>query len=60
MTDTNTKKPNFLVYTVRGDGDNASWTKIGAAFMHKHSRGYNIVLDALPITDRLVLREPKA
>lgn len=56
---TNSKQPDFLVYAVNGDGKKASWTKIGAAFMHKHSNGYNIVLDAFPINGRLVLREPK-
>ncbi len=56
---TNSRKPDFLVYTVKGHGDKSYFTKIGAAWMQNHSNGYNIVLDALPIGDRLILCEPK-
>ena len=54
-------KPAFHVYTVddRGEGKDPFWLKIGAAFEHKDDKGFNIVLQALPIDGRLVLREPK-
>ena len=32
---------------------------IGAAFMHQDGDGYNIVLQALPIDGKIVLRLPK-
>ena len=36
------------------------WTKIGAAFPAKEGVGYTVVLDALPLNGRLILRPPKA
>jgi len=33
---------------------------IGAAFMHQDGEGFNIVLQALPINGKIVLRPPKA
>ena len=52
--------PSFNVYTVedRGENDDPFWLKIGAAFQHKDEKGYNIVLSAFPIDNRLVLRVP--
>jgi len=34
--------------------------QIGAAFMHQDGEGFNIVLQALPINGKIVLRPPKA
>ena len=52
--------PSFNVYTVedRGENDDPFWHKIGAAFQHKDDKGFNIVLSAFPIDNRLVLRAP--
>ena len=36
------------------------WLNIGAAFMHQDGDGYNIMLQALPINGKIVLRPPKA
>ena len=56
-----TVKPTYSVFTVedRGEGNDPFWLKIGAAFEHKDSRGYNLTLQALPTDGRLVLREYK-
>ena len=49
-------KPDFNVYTVTGEGRNAFWTKVGAAFSHRDGKkGFNIVLSALPLDGKLVL-----
>ena len=53
------KQPDFIVNTVKGEGRNAFWLRIGAAWMHEDGEGMNIRLDALPLNDRLVLRKPK-
>ena len=55
-----TNGPVFNVYTVedRGKGEDPFWLKIGAAFAHKDDKGFNIVLSAFPIDNRLVLRMP--
>ena len=61
MTNDPGKRPSFLAYTVRdytkssGEPD-ASWTRIGVAFAHADGWGYDLVLDALPLNGRIVLR----
>ena len=54
-------KPAFNVYVVddRGDDQDAFWLKVGAAFPHKDDKGFNLILQALPPSGRLVLREYK-
>lgn len=54
------QSPHFNVYTVedRGENDDPFWLKIGAAFEHKDEKGFNIVLSAFPIDNRLVMRVP--
>lgn len=50
--------PAFKVFCVEGEGDEAYWTRVGSAWGHKDGKGYNVVLSALPVNGRLVLREP--
>lgn len=54
------QSPMFNVYSVedRGEKEDPFWLKIGAAFPHKDEKGFNIVLSAFPIDNRLVLRAP--
>lgn len=40
-----------------GDEKKGYWTTIGRAWPHKDGRGLNVVLSALPIGNRMVLRE---
>lgn len=56
---TTKNKPSFIAYTVEGQGKQASWTRIGAAWPHQHGEGLNIDLGALPINGRIVLMPPK-
>jgi hypothetical protein len=44
---------------VEGEGDSAFWTKIGAAWAHEDSEGFNISLTAMPLNGRLVVRTAK-
>jgi hypothetical protein len=55
------QQPNYRAYTVikRGEGQDDFWLAIGAAFQHQDGDGYNIVLQALPIDGKIVLRPPK-
>lgn len=52
--------PSFNVYTVedRGKDEDPFWLKIGAAFAHKDGKGFNVILTAFPIDNRLVMRAP--
>ena len=56
-------KPTYYAYTVREyekDGKKDSfWTKIGAVFEHKDGKGFDVVLEALPVNGRISIREPK-
>ena len=56
------KKPTHKVFVVEeregeGKDEDAFWTRVGSAWPHKDGKGYNIVLSALPLNGRLVLRE---
>lgn len=59
---TTNRKPSHSVYHVRGEGENAFWTKVGAAWMHDDQGGLNVSLELLPTSDsgRLVIRAVKA
>lgn len=60
MSDEETRLPSHDVFHVRGTGKTARWSKpLGAVWPHKDGKGFNIELDALPITfdGKLVLRE---
>ena len=51
-----TKLKDVYVITERGDDEKAYWSKIGVAFLNKDD-SLNIVLDALPLTGKLHVRE---
>jgi hypothetical protein len=60
-----TQQPTYRAFTVikREDQDDY-WLPIGAAFPHQNGDGFNIVLQALPLTSgdgtcKIVLRPPK-
>lgn len=60
-------KPSHKVFAVEdrevdpndndGDDNKAFWTRVGSAWPNKDGKGFNIVLSALPVNARLVLRE---
>lgn len=51
------------VYTViEGDPENGIedyWQRIGRAFPHTNGNGFNIILNALPLNGKLVVKERK-
>lgn len=50
------RRPTHRLYRVLGDGDQAIWTPIGAAWPNKDGMGFNLSCDAIPLQGRLVLR----
>ena len=51
------KSPTHLAYQVREAKDGKGfWTKIGAAWAHNDSQGFNIQLDSVPLDGRITLR----
>ena len=60
MTRNQKSRPTHSVFVVEGEGDQAFWTKIGAAWKHDDSEGFNVALTAMPLNGRLVVRNAKA
>jgi hypothetical protein len=56
------RQPTHRLYTVRGNGQSARWTPIGAAWPNKDGKGFTVACDMVPLQGRMVLRliEPKA
>jgi hypothetical protein len=56
------KQPAYRLFTVSGEGEDANWTNIGAAWPNKDGKGFVLTFAALPIDGRVVMRvfEPKA
>ena len=61
-TETNktTRKPAFIAYHVRNRdaGGEGFWTRMGVAFPNADGKGFNILLDAIPLDGRITLRVP--
>jgi len=51
------KKPMYRAYVVEDiNEDDSFWTLIGSAFAHADNKGFNLLLKALPLDGRIVLR----
>lgn len=57
---TTKRKPDYIAYTVTGEGDKAFWTRIGSVWSHNSGEGLSVDLAALPVNGRIVLMPPKA
>lgn len=55
--ETQSKRPTHGIYQVTEGGEKNRWLKIGAAWMHKDAKGATLVLEALPLSNKLQLRE---
>ena len=54
------QKPAHELFAVQDNAEGKSfWTKIGAAWPHKDGKGFDIKIHAVPLSGRIVLREPK-
>lgn len=54
------KGPSHIAYHVRDVGEDKSYfNRVGSAFEHKDGKGFNVILDALPVDGKLTLRTPK-
>ncbi len=63
MSNTTTNRPTHTAYTVRDYAKNgetiSDWTRIGIAWTHRDGQGFDIVLEAIPVNDRVALRKAK-
>ncbi len=52
------KKPVYRAYVVEDiDEDTNFWTLVGSAFAHEDKKGFTVLLKALPVDGKLVLRK---
>jgi hypothetical protein len=52
------KQPTHRAFSViQREGQDDFWLNLGAAFPHKDGKGFNIVLQALPLDGKIVCRE---
>jgi uncharacterized protein (DUF736 family) len=54
---TSGKKPTHRVFTVEGEGKQANWIEIGAAWTNQDGEGYSLSLGAIPLNGRIVMRK---
>ena len=53
------RQPSHRAFSViKREGQDDFWLNIGLAFPHKDGKGLNVVLQALPLDGKIVLREP--
>ena len=53
-------KPTHRAYTViKREGKDDYWLNIGVAFAHEDKDGFNLLLQALPLDGKIVLRTYK-
>ena len=53
------RRPDFNIYNIEGDGDNAYWNKIGGAWAWKDGKGFYLQMDYLPLkAGKLALFKP--
>lgn len=60
---TEPKMPSHAAYVIRDKDDGtANWREIGVAFEHKDGKGFDVLLDAVPVSGKVTLRkiEPKS
>ena len=57
MATKNDRLPSHAIFQVLGEGDNARWIRVGAAWSNKDGKGFSMRFDAFPVTGRTVMRE---
>lgn len=53
------RKPSHRLYAVMGEGKDAVWVPVGAAWPHRNSNGFGISMYAVPLQGRLVMMTEK-
>ena len=53
------RKPTHRIYRVVGEGEQAVWTPIGAAWPNRNGDGFLLSYDAFPVSGRIVMQAIK-
>lgn len=56
QSETAMRKPTHRLYRVIGEGKEAIWTPIGAAWTNRDGKGFSVSCDAMPLGGRMVMR----
>lgn len=56
---TNSKKPDLIAYNVRKTEAGEFWTRIGVAWKHTNTDGFNADLAVFPLSGKIVFLPPK-
>ena len=51
------KPPTHIIWQVVGDGEQARWIRVGAAWTNKDGKGLNLVFDSYPVVGHICMRE---
>lgn len=53
------KRPDFIAYSVAGTSGQTRWREVGVAFWNRKQSALTVLLDAVPLSGRLVLSPPR-
>ncbi len=58
-TPTKSTQPSHIAYHVReGKNEKAYFSSIGVAFPHKDGKGFNLLIETIPLDGKITLRVP--
>jgi hypothetical protein len=50
------KRPTHMIWQVIGEGDDARWIRVGAAWENRDGKGLSLQFDSYPVVGRTVIR----
>lgn len=53
------KRPDFIAYSVAGTSGQPRWREVGVAFWNRGESALTVLLDAVPLSGRVVLSAPR-
>lgn len=51
------KRPTHVIWQVIGEGEDARWIRVGAAWENRDKKGLSLQFDSYPVVGRTVIRE---
>ena len=50
------KRPTHIIWQVIGEGEDARWIRVGAAWENRDRKGLSLQFDSYPVVGRTVIR----
>lgn len=57
MTTNKPKQPTHIVWQVFGEKEKSHWSRVGAGWPNRDGKGIHIILDAIPLKGRIMVRD---